>query len=790
MMSKAKILLLATTCIAVFALFLLISTPGSFSPKLVQWKKRDITSKTNEGKQWMQFDDFLNGKFRAKSFYPNWVSGNEYITTKSDGSLVKVNIETDDETEFLSSKNLPESYDWWLVSADQLFVAFGIDTIDGYAHYVRTCSVLFYNVPTGSPTVQPNFPSDGIQKFKWSPMGHKFVFISGFNVHLVTDPFASQATKITHNGDEHLMFNGISDWLFSVEITDDDALLWWSGDGSYLAFATINQTGVTQFEFSVYNHAQYPEMIQLPYPKPGTTIPSTTVTVVDVASKDMFPLSPNVSTTWNGYYLNSAEWSGNNTFMPTWKNRIENEAIVEQCNAPNFTCSHGSKMETNSGTGWVGHYKVSHIYPVPSSNKYLTVQSNNQYPHVALINVDTDEIDWRTTGSFEVTDTGYGYTSIYYYDETFDWVYFTSTEMVDSEGQGLPRIRHMWRVKGHGTDVKRTCITCTLNEDFKDRCNWVTPSFSKDGSFVVINCGGTANGVPVSTLHKRNDAGDFEFVRVAENNTALQSTLSDYYFRERIYGTIKLPDVDGDWYYTLHLPPNFDSNKKYPMLVQVYSGPAFQEVEERFSVSWKDYVSSSLNVIVMSFDGRGTGFRGDKIMHMVYKKLGQYEPADQIAAARIVSDENSYIDKSKTAIWGWSYGGYATSRVIGEDSENVYKCGFSVAPVTKWELYHTIYTERYMQEPKDNENGYSMSTALQNPENFAKHRYALFHGTRDENVHFQNSALLSKFLIKNDVDFRAFFAADDDHGMNRVPNNYRNIYKMLTNQMQICFDML
>ncbi|CAK8692164.1 unnamed protein product [Clavelina lepadiformis] len=193
--------------------------------------------------------------------------------------------------------------------------------------------------------------------------------------------------------------------------------------------------------------------------------------------------------------------------------------------------------------------------------------------------------------------------------------------------------------------------------------------------------------------------------------------------------------------------------------------------------------------MVMTFDGRGTGYRGDKDMHLVYKKLGQYEPLDQIEAARQIS-KFDYIDEQNVAIWGRSYGGYATARTIEEDVNGIYKCGFSVAPVTDWMFYSTHYTEKFMTLPTDNENGYAKASAIQNLDNIRSHYFVLVHGTADENVHIQNNAHLSKALISQNIDFINYFAADEWHGFNHYPNGYAHHYKLLTHHLQTCFSLL
>jgi len=757
--------------------------------------ERSIEAEAEEragpAKQEIQFDDWYNGVFRYRTLYPSWITGSEYASRNSDGSLVLKNVETEAETELLAGEawtgtNNPVD---WTVSPDLKYAIIIHDAVDGYAHYVRTFSCDFYDLTTGNKIEIPGFPTEGIQKLKWAITGHSFSLVYGFNVWVVSD-WTTPPTQVTFDGDEQLVFNGITDWLFSVEITDDDALMWWSPDGSYIAIGVIRQDGVENFEMPIFDDPetnQYPRVAKFPYPKPGTTLPVTSILMYNVNTQTSKTLLPSDTVRmWGDYYLNHANWRGPNVFNPVWKNRIQNKAVSDNCDSGNnFFCDHGSTQELTSTDGWVGHYKGNHNFPTADESIYFTVDSYNGFPHIQRVDTSGDTVEWRTSGKFEVTDTGSGYEAIHFYDETFDWVYYSSTEIEENRGHGLPRIRNVWRVKGTGNDKARQCLTCGLQD-----CNWNNPSFSPGGEYIVMNCGGTANVVPKTTLHKRNSQGDYDFLRVLYDNSELETTINNYYFREQTFGSIELPGVDGyEWYYTMWKPENFNPNKKYPLLVEVYSGPGYQKAVDRFTFSWRDYVASSLDVIVMAFDGRGTGYRGDEIMHMVYKKLGQYEPIDQIDAARIVAEQNSFIDPSRKAIWGWSYGGYATTRTIEEDKNNVYRCGFAVAPVNDWKYYHAIYTEKFMQTPNDNEVGYDMSSNLRDVTNVRTHWYNMFHGTRDENVHFQNSAQLSKKLISENIDFGAWYSADDDHGMGNNPNNYRTIYKMLTRKMKRCFHL-
>ena len=130
-------------------------------------------------------------------------------------------------------------------------------------------------------------------------------------------------------------------------------------------------------------------------------------------------------------------------------------------------------------------------------------------------------------------------------------------------------------------------------------------------------------------------------------------------------------------------------------------------------------------------------------------------------------DNLGYIDKKKTAVWGWSYGGYLSLMTLSKDTENIFACGASVAPVVDWSLYDTYYTERYMGLDSENDNsaGYNRSSAFHYLENLRHKKYYLLHGTHDDNVHYQNSMLLSAALEDKDILFRQQAYPDQDHSI-------------------------
>uniref|UniRef100_A0AAQ5XI19 Dipeptidyl-peptidase 4 n=1 Tax=Amphiprion ocellaris TaxID=80972 RepID=A0AAQ5XI19_AMPOC len=280
------------------------------------------------------------------------------------------------------------------------------------------------------------------------------------------------------------------------------------------------------------------------------------------------------------------------------------------------------------------------------------------------------------------------------------------------------------------------CLTCTLRKN----CHYNSAYFSHDASYYRMSCSG------------------------------------QFYFSD-------LCNILPSLWYQMFLPPGFKESKKYPLLIDVYAGPCSQTADYAYTVNWATYLASTENIIVASFDGRGSGYQGDTLMHEIYKRLGTYEVEDQITATREFI-KMGFIDKDRVAIWGWSYGGYVTSMVLGSGS-GVFKCGMAVAPVSKWEFYDSIYTERYMLEPSKNLLAYTNSTVMERAKNFHSVQYLLIHGTADDNVHFQQAAEISEALVEEQVDFEAMWYTDKDHGLPGAAN--RHVYTHMSHFLQRCF---
>jgi len=226
-------------------------------------------------------------------------------------------------------------------------------------------------------------------------------------------------------------------------------------------------------------------------------------------------------------------------------------------------------------------------------------------------------------------------------------------------------------------------------------------------------------------------------------------------------------------------PHIFDPNKKYPVVIFGYSGPATQMVIDkwvRLRLLWHSLLVS-LGAIVFVVDHRGSSARGSAFKNAAYLDISKYAVKDQISAVQYLRSQ-SFVDSSRIGIWGWSGGGYLTNMLMLRGPE-YYRCGISVAPVTDFRNYDTIWTERYMGLLLENEAGYKAADVLtyadklQNP-------LLLVHGTGDDNVHSQNTMMLVEKLIAANKQFELMIYPNRNHGI-YGNNATRHLFTLMTN---------
>ncbi|XP_072468257.1 dipeptidyl peptidase 4 [Notamacropus eugenii] len=729
----------------------------------------------NDRRKTYTLDDYLKNSYRINNYRIRWISDTEYVHKREDNIMV-FNAELGTSYVLVDNstiENLGFLISDYYVSADQKFVLFEYNYNETWRHSF-TASYAIYDLSNRMLVLEEKMP-DVIQQISWSPVGHKLVFVWNNNIYIKNEPHLP-IVRITHEGKENVIFNGITDWVYEEEIFSDYSALWWSPDGTFLAYAQFNDTKVPIMQYSFYSDEsfQYPKTIQLPYPKAGTANPTVKLFVIDTTGINATTNITRVqivapaSILISDHYLCDVTWVNAERISLQWLRRIQNYSVMDICDFEKdngrWNCLVGRQKIERSSTGWVGRFRPSKPYFTSDGNSFYKIVSNKDgYKHICHFNVSTQEETFITEGPWEV---------IQIEALTDEYLYYIS-----NEHKGMPGGRNLYRINLHSPN-QVICITCELNPE---RCQYFAVLFSQKANYYQLRCSGP--GIPFSALY---NSRNFTVLEMQENNTVLENMLKEVQMPTKKIDFLTLNKTK--FWYQMILPPHFDKTTKYPLLIDVYAGPCSQKVDTAFRLSWSTYLASTEKIIVASFDGRGSGYQGDTIMHAINRRLGTLEVEDQIEAARQFS-KMGFVDEKRIAIWGWSYGGYVSSMVLGSGS-GIFKCGIAVAPVARWDYYDSVYTERYMglPTPEDNLDHYKNSAVMNRAENFKQVEYLLIHGTADDNVHFQQSAQISKALVEAGVDFQAMWYTDENHsiGSNAA---HQHIYTHMSHFLKQCFSL-
>lgn len=568
---------------------------------------------------------------------------------------------------------------------------------------------------------------------KWSPPSDRIAFVLDNNI-FIYELSSGKTTQSTFDGSAEI-FNGKPDWVYEEEVLEGDTALWWSPNGEYVSFLRSNDTLVPEFPIPYFVQGDgediYPELRKLKYPKPGFDNPEVSIGIIDIQKA--------ITKLVDYHYdiFTEIMWVGNDQLLLKATNRESDFLKVVLVDAQDLSYEIVRDEVTES---W---FEITHdTFFVPKSEEngrehdgYLDTISVDGFNHLAYFtppNNSTPKI--LTSGEWEVVSAP----SAFDYEKNF--VYFLSTQDSSIE-------RHLYSLNLLTGETKKL----TEGE------GWFSASFSSGARFLALSYRGPE--IPYQHLIDLH-TGEVE---VLEDNKKLSNLLSTYELPSNNYGEVDIGTAKVN--YVERLPPNFNSSQTYPVLFFVYGGPNSQLVTKTFGFSFPDVVASQLNAIVVTVDGRGTGFKGRKFRSVVRDNLGNYEVIDQVAAAKHWGSK-SYVDESRITIFGWSYGGYMTLKTLEYDAGETFKYGMSVAPVTDWRLYDSIYTERYMHTPQNNEDGYIESSVHNVTQIGEATRFLLCHGTGDDNVHIQNSLkFLDKLNLEDVENYDVHVFPDSDHAI-------------------------
>ncbi|KAF5295430.1 hypothetical protein FQA39_LY13091 [Lamprigera yunnana] len=719
----------------------------------------------------LSLEDFIEGRLNPKPFNGSWISDTEIIYRGQNGDIRLFSAKTMTHDVVLRISTTPvlaTALDFTL-SADKKFLLVAHDYQKIYRHsYVAQFTIInLKTLATSSVNVNGEII---LQLAKWAPVGNALAFVARNNIYYQGSA-TSFSRQITIDGKIGNIYNGIPDWVYEEEVFSTNEALWFSPDGKKLAYAKFTDTKVKIMTLPVYGEPgnlefQYTKAVQVRYPKPGTNNPIVSLHVADLEANADLDLPPPPNLEKQEPILASVAWATPEIISAVWMSRVQNEASIVTYTT-GLPASFDIITTIKQPQGWI------ELFSPPKFNtdgtKLVIIQSQDQgneegsYRHVTLYDRIADSLGKPlTSGLFVVTE-------ILEWDNKNDLIYYQANMPNNSSTQ------HVYTVSTKTLETR--CITCSLQTtDAESECLYNSAQFSKDLSYHLLNCDGP--NVPETVLYEKDRK-----VYVWESNTEIRNLVRNV--RTPIIEKFTF-DVADDFKakVILRLPHNIDKSgeTRYPMLVNVYGGPDSFQIVDRFGMDWGSYLAANKSIIYATIDGRGAGLRGDKHLFSLYRRLGTVEIADQINVTKQMQEKLPYVDGSRTAIWGWSYGGFASGMALAEDKDGVFKCGISVAPVTDWTLYDSIYTERFMglPTPEDNRFGYDNAKLVEKYEGLRDKKYFLIHGTLDDNVHYQQSMLLSKVLEQNDILFRQMSYPDEDHSLGSVrPHLYHSLEQFL-----------
>ena len=581
--------------------------------------------------------------------------------------------------------------------------------------------------------------TDGSEKDPaFSPTGRRISFTRDndlYTVDLGTHRYPE--TALTTTGCDTVL-NGILDWVYMEELftRGDVRAHWWSPDGERLAFLEIREAPVPIYPI-VDQLPVHPTTTLQRYPKAGDPNPIVRVGIVAAAGGPVVWADVD---TRDDSYIARVYWTGDGRAVAIEKlNRAQDRWTVLFADAT--TGRTDVIMEETSPT-WVNVSYVRHYYT--SKRRFIMGSERDGHHHLYAFNMDGAPIRALTRGDWEVFELDG-------VDEKKGRVYFVANESSVLE-------RHLYRVDGNGKNFKRI----TTEEGTHD------VTMSPDSKYFVDRY---SSHVRPTRLSVFNNDGK----RLFDIADQMSPALAAMRFPAPEFFTIE--DGERTFHCRLWKPLDFDATKKHPAIVYVYGGPHSQVVRKAWARHdlWHAYMASQ-GYLVFSIDNRGSAGRGKAWEEPLLKQLGAIELEDQLIGVDYLRSQ-PYVDADRIGIWGWSYGGTMTLNAMFKASD-VFRAGASVAPVTDWRLYDTIYTERYMKRPEDNENGYTEAAPLTHVEKLDD-PLLLMHGDADDNVHVQNSIALVRKLIDAGKDFDFMVYPQKEHGITGAANQ-THLYRKMT----------
>lgn len=686
--------------------------------------------------------DIADGKFAAEQ-----VSGirtitgtDQYASISSDKQrIVQYSFRTGKQTAVLFDVNHTmgekiTSFDGYILSPDGQKILIQTET---ERIYRRSYKAKYYIYTIASTKLEPLSDGGKQQVPTWSNDSKQIAFVRDNNLYLIKLLYNNAESQVTKDGCFNNIINGIPDWVNEEEFGFNQSFCF-NADGTKICWIKYDESKVKSYSLQLckgshptqMQYDEYPGWYTYKYPKAGQDNAKLSVWSFDIKSKQTRKLQ--VPLDEDGYIPRIKPTANAQRIIVYTMNRHQDQLNL-------YAVNPSSTLATLLIKEQVPYYVKEEIVEGVriGSNTILLPSDRDGYIKGYLYNMNGQLL--RTIGG----NAKYDITHFYGYDENTGDVYYQAAALNAHD-------RQIFVTHANGKTERLT------NQE-----GWNAAQFAGNYQY-FINTWSDYNHPFVYTVHDKK--GKLLSTRV--DNKSLKQLTVQYGFTPKETFTFVTSEgikLDG-W---MIKPANFDTSKRYPVIMFQYSGPGSQQVVNSWNVGSLgqggafDYYLAQQGFIVVCVDGRGTGARGAQFEKCIYQRMGYLESKDQVETALWLG-KLPFVDKNRIGIWGWSFGGFNTLMSMSE-GRKVFRAGVAVAPPTDWRFYDTIYTERYMRTPKENPDGYAT-----NPIGRAKQLHGallICHGLADDNVHPQNTFEYSEALVQADKDFKEIYYTNRNHSI-------------------------
>lgn len=582
-----------------------------------------------------------------------------------------------------------------------------------------------------TPMYPPPGKIAGSRNITASPDGKMIAYTKEDNNLYIKENFSGKEKKLTTDGSTTIL-NGYASWVYYEEIlgrASNYKAFWWSPDSKKLCFMRFDDEQVPVFPIYVLQ-GEHGYLENTRYPKVGDKNPEVKIGVVSLE---------NGATTWADFnpkddqYFGAPYWTPGSQLWIQWMNRGQDTLQVYQVDPATGT---RTTVYTEHQSTWIDLDETSRFTFLPSGKAFILKSDKDGWENLYLHNTEGKELNPITTGNF------WG-TSIVKIDEKNNTVYFRA------------RKENSTRFDLYKTGLNGKGLTRLSFGDYSHDQVDISPT----GKYFITTYSNLSTP-PTMALAD----GKGKLVRILGDSKG--DEFDQYELPKTELVRVKSGDGLFDLPVTITYPLNYDPSKKYPVLISIYGGPNAGTVYDR----WRPVIAPAQwwaqeGMIQVSFDNRSSGHFGKKGMNFIHRQMGKWEIEDYITCGKWIKSQ-PWADGSKIAITGGSFGGYMTCMALTYGSD-VFTHGISNAAVTDWHFYDTHYTERFMDTPQENPEGYENTSVMKYAERY-NGLLRIIHGTSDDNVHMQNSLTLINKLQDLGKHFEFMLYPGERHSIGAV----------------------